>query len=147
MAIKALQFYSVILRPFVSQRITARGWEYLLLRADRQRNFDGEIMVFGAMSPSDHEEIINQLISFGYIRPERGNKSDMYVSYYLDVGPQLPDWLELVDVKFFDETIPSSKAWKMKNSNVYELLDFEKVNALPTKGYECDWQPFIGQIR
>ncbi len=34
----------------------------------------------------------------------------------------------------------------MENSNVYELVDFESQIDLPTKGYECDWLPYIGKI-
>ena len=57
-----------------------------------------------------------------------------------------PSWLELVDVKFFDETNPPVTAWKLKSSGVYELLNFEVAVSLPTKGYECDWPPHIGKI-
>ena len=59
---------------------------------------------------------------------------------------KLPSWIELVDVKFFDETQHPVQAWKKKQSNVYQLLNFEKSDELPMKGHECDWQPFIGKI-
>jgi hypothetical protein len=49
-------------------------------------------------------------------------------------------------VKFFDKERPSVQAWKMKQSNVYELLNFEAQLGKPMKGYQCDWAPFIGQI-
>ena len=38
------------------------------------------------------------------------------------------------------------QAWKMKKSNVYELLNFEAALDKPVKGYQCDWPPFIGKI-
>ena len=37
----------------------------------------------------------------------------------------LPSWIELVDVKFFDKERPPVQAWKMKQSNVYELINSE----------------------
>ena len=38
------------------------------------------------------------------------------------------------------------KAWKMKNSGVYDLINFEANLSLPRKGYQCDWPPLIGKI-
>ena len=70
----------------------------------------------------------------------------MIVSDMFTGTDKLPSWIELVDVKFFDETRPSVQAWKMKKSNVYGILDFEASIATPTKGYECDWPPYIGKI-
>mgnify|MGYP001077093698 CR=1 FL=1 len=146
MAIRTLSFISLILRPYVSQTISTEGWQFLLGYADRQRNFDGEIMAFGAMSGSVIDDLIEGLTSFGYIGPEQGDQSDMFVMDALWGAVNLPSWLELVDVKFFDETQRPVKAWKMKNSNVYGLLNFEDDVSLPTKGYDCDWQPYIGKI-
>lgn len=146
MAIKTLSFISLILRPYVSQTISTEGWQFLLGYADRQRNFDGEIMAFGAMSGSAIDDLIESLTSFGYVGPEQGDQSDMFVTDFLTGAVNLPSWLELVDVKFFDETQRPIRAWKMKNSNVYGLLNFEDDVGLPTKGYDCDWQPYIGKI-
>ena len=59
---------------------------------------------------------------------------------------QLPSWIELVDVQFFDVTRPTVKAWKLKESGMYDLINFEADLSLPRKGYQCDWPPLIGKI-
>ena len=128
------------------QPISVNGWHYLLSQADPHRNFDGEIMAFGAMSGRDMDRMMQALISFGYVGPDQGDKSDMVLSDMFTGTDKLPSWIELVDVKFFDETQHPVQAWKKKQSNVYQLLNFEKSDELPMKGYECDWQPFIGKI-
>ena len=147
MAIQILSFISVILRPVVEQHISPEGWKHLLQHADPQRTFDGEIMAFGAMSGRSIDGLIEGLTSYGYVGPDQGGKSDMVVSDMFSIPPNIPSWLELVDVKFFDESRRPAKAWKMAQSNVYQLLNFEADIALPTKGYECDWPPYIGKIK
>lgn len=92
------------------------------------------------------ERIIPDLVSFGYVGPDQGDKSDMVVSDMFIGAANLPSWIELVDVTFFDEGPPPVKAWKMKNSNVYDLINFETDLSLPRKGYQCDWPPLIGRI-
>jgi len=146
MAIQTLSFISLILRPYVKQPISTDGWKSLFAQVDPHRNFDGELMAFGTMSGRDMDRIIHDLTSFGYIGPDLGDKSDMIVSDMFMGTDSLPSWIELVDVTFFDEEAPPVKAWKMKKSNVYSLLDFEANLATPTKGYECDWPPYIGKI-
>jgi hypothetical protein len=146
MAIQTLSFISLILRPYVEQPISSDGWKYLFAQVDPHRNFDGELIAFGTMSGQDMQGIIDRLVSFGYVGPDAGDKSDMVVSDRLTGIDNLPSWIELVDVKFFDKERPSVQAWKMKQSNVYELLNFEAQLGKPMKGYQCDWAPFIGQI-
>ena len=146
MAIQTLSFISLIVRPYVTQTIKPEGWRYLLGYADSRRNFDGEIMAFGAMSGNDIDRVINYLIAFGYVGPDNGDASDMVLSAMWEGSSYIPDWLELVDVRFFDESCAATQAWKMKNSNIYALLDFETESNLPTKGYQCDWPPYIGKI-
>jgi hypothetical protein len=146
MAIQTLSFISLILRPYVKQPISTDGWKYLFAQVDPHRNFDGELMAFGTMSGHDMDCIIEQLISLGYIGPNEGDKSDMVVSSSFSGGSNIPSWLELVDVKFFDEEMPPVQAWKMKNSGVYDLINFEADLSLPRKGYQCDWPPLIGKI-
>ena len=80
MAIQTLSFISLILRPFVPQTIKSEGWRYLLGYAEPLRNFDGEIMAFGATSGQDIDRIVQALVSFGYIGPDQGDKSDMVLS-------------------------------------------------------------------
>lgn len=92
------------------------------------------------------DRIMQALISFGYVGPDQGDQSDMIISDMFTGTAKLPSWIELVDVKFFDEETPPVQAWKMKKSNVYRLLDFEGNIAAPAKGYECDWPPYIGKI-
>ena len=46
----------------------------------------------------------------------------------------LPSWIELVGGSFFDEDQPPVKAWKMKNSGVYDLINFEADLSLPREG-------------
>ena len=146
MAIQTLSFISLILRPYVQQPISTDGWQYLLARADPHRNFDGELMAFGTMSGRDMDRIIHDLTSFGYIGPDQGDQSDMVVSDMFAGTDTLPSWIELVDVTFFDAEAPPVQAWKMKNSGVYDLINFEADLTLPRKGYQCDWPPLIGKI-
>ena len=146
MAIQTLSFISLILRPYVEQPISTDGWKTLFAQVDPYRNFDGELMAFGTMSGHDMDRIINDLISFGYVGPDQGDKSDMVLSSSFSGGSDIPSWLELVDVKFFDEEQAPVQAWKMKNSGVYDLINFEADLSLPRKGYQCDWPPLIGKI-
>ena len=146
MAIQKLSFISLILRPWVQQDIKSDGWAYLLSQSDPNRNFDGEIMAFGAMSDVDINSIIDRLFAYGFNRPDSGEDSDMVISDMLGYTSFIPSWLELVDVTFFEEMRPPVKAWKKKGSGVYKLINFDTNIALPTKGYECDWHPHIGRI-
>ena len=116
------------------------------LMLTRSENFAGEIMAFGAMSGQDIDRIIQALVSFGYIGPDQGGKSDMVLSAMWGGSSYIPDWIEPVDVCFFDETKPPVQAWKMKKSGVYDLINFEADLSLPRKGYQCGWPPLIGEI-
>ena len=109
MAIQTLSFISLILRPYVEQPISTDGWKHLFAQVDPYRNFDGELMAFGTMSGQDMDRIIHDLISFGYVGPNEGEKSDMIVSDMFTGTDNLPSWIELVDVSFFDEDQPQSK--------------------------------------
>ncbi len=60
MAIVTLPFYAIVLRPFVKQDISASGLKYLLGYSEFGRNFDGEIMVFGAMNATDHHNYMER---------------------------------------------------------------------------------------
>ena len=80
MAIRTLSFISLILRPFVKQPISTDGWKTLFAQVDPHRNFDSELMAFGKMSGHDMDRIIHDLILFGYVGPDQGDKSDMVVS-------------------------------------------------------------------
>ena len=106
MAIQTLSFISLILRPYVEQPISTDGWKSLFAQVDPYRNFDGELMAFGTMSGQDMDRIIHDLISFGYVGPNEGDKSDMIVSDMFMGADNLPSWIELVDVSFFDKDQP-----------------------------------------
>ena len=109
MAIQTLSFISLILRPYVEQPISTDGCKHLFAQVDPYRNFDGELMAFGTMSGQDMDTIIERLVSFGYIGPNEGDKSDMVVLDMFMGADDLPSWIELVDVSFFDEDQPQSK--------------------------------------
>ena len=147
MAIQTLSLFSLILRPYVEQPISTDGERQLFAQVDLYRNFDGELMAFEAMSGQDIDRIIHDLTSFGYIGPDQGDQSDMVVSDMFAGTDTLPSWIELVDVKFFDESVSPVQAWKMRESEVYDLINFEADLSLPRKGYQCDWPPLIGKIQ
>ena len=135
MAIQTLSFINLIIRPWVEQEISSEGWAFLLNHTDPNRNYGGEIMAFGAMSNRDINGIIDILTAFGYNTPDMGEDSDMVISSVVSRTYML-SWIELVDVTFFDDTLPPVKAWKKKNSEVYKLLNFKANIAFPTKGYD-----------
>ncbi len=145
MAIKLMPFITLILRVETPNSVSAGGWRYLLKRCNPQKNFDGEIMVFGAMSGGDIDHEVAMLRSFGFIGPGEGEWSDMVV---WEFGPSeaMPSWLSVVEVTFFDEGAKPCRAWQLTNSQVYTLIDFHTRVELPTKGYQCDWPPLIGKV-
>jgi hypothetical protein len=146
MAIALMPYFALVLRVQVEQTISAEGWRNLLQHCDPHRNFDGEIMVFGAMDERSIDGYVSRLTSFGFTGPDNGDTSDMAI-YAFGKTTQIPSWLSVVDVTFFDESIGPCKAWKLTKSERYQLVDFHTRIDSPTKGYECDWEPKIGQIR
>lgn len=147
MAIQLMPFITLILRVNVKQKISAEGWQYLMHYSQPQKNFDGELIVFGAMNGQDIDNDIKNLTSFGFVGPDKGEKSDMVVwESIFEAVTYVPSWLSVVDVKFFDEEKPDVRAWKLTDSGVYRLVDFSNRAELPMKGYECDWAPLIGKI-
>ena len=147
MAIRLMPFITLILRVNVQQEISAAGWKYLMYYSDPYTNFDGEIMVFGAMNGHDIQQYIDRLSSFGFVGPDSGDKSDMVIwEGPFGATSEVPKWLTTVDVEFFDNNTDAVQAWKLTNSGVYKLLDFHNSLEVPIKGYECDWEPRIGKI-
>ena len=94
MAIQTLSFISLILRPYVEQPISTDGWKHLFAQVDPHRNFDGELMAFVTMSGRDMDRVIYELISFGYVGPNEGDKSDMVASYRFSGGSNITAWLD-----------------------------------------------------
>ena len=144
MALVRIPFIGLIFRPFVEQEISRECLLGLLKQINPERNFDGELMVFGAMNTRDIEARYKFLIKGGYKGPSSGEEADMAFSFdgYLQ---DPPSWLHTMEVRFFDEKIPSVTAHKFTNSQVYELVDFHGEYH-GVKGYECDWEPYIGKI-
>ena len=72
---------------------------------------------------------------------------DIVCEYYGREHDKLkyPSWLERTEVTFFDEKRPPLQAWKLKNSNVYNLIDFNGGGYIGRKGENCDWHPHIGK--
>ena len=142
MAIRILPFHAIVLRPFVSQDITQSGWRMLVLNAAGGL-FDGEIMAFGSMDFVAIRGLATNLEGAGFKGPVQGGDADFTLQ---DRGEGLmPRWLQKVVVKYFDESGVSA-AWKMVGSEVYTLHDRSGRPHHPTKGYEVDWEPFIGKI-
>ena len=53
MALVRIPFIGLIFRPFVEQEISRKCLLGLLKQINPERNFDGELMVFGAMNTRD----------------------------------------------------------------------------------------------
>ena len=53
MALVRIPFIGLIFRPFVEQEISRECLLGLLKQVNPERNFDGELMVFGAMNTRD----------------------------------------------------------------------------------------------
>ena len=144
MALVRIPFIGLIFRPFVEQEISRECLLGLLKQINPERNFDGELMVFGAMNTRDIEARYKFLIKGGYKGPSSGEEADMAFSFdgYLQ---DPPGWLHTTEVRFFDDKIPAVTAHKFTISQVYQLVDFNG-DYHGVKGYECDWEPFIGKI-
>ena len=143
MAIKVMPFYSIILRPFVDQPIAERGWRRIVEWASMGL-FDGEILALGAMNPQEIEGLANFLEEVGFKGPAVGDGADF--AMFSSGHGEMPGWLERVEVRSLDDSKLKFDAWKMRNSDVYELHDFHDRKKYPTKGYEVDWPPYIGKI-
>lgn len=146
MAIKFLPFYALILRFDTSRVKSIEGWRFLMENCDRNRNFDGELIVFGAMSYDVIRDYIEALTGFGFNEPDDSEETDIVIWSAGVPLTSVPNWLTVIDIEFFAADVPPCKAWKLSESQVYDLLDFHQKIRLPRKGYECDWPPRIGRI-
>jgi hypothetical protein len=72
--------------------------------------------------------------------------SDVIVADMFSGTDSLLSWLELVDVKVFDEEMQPVQALKMKNSGVYDLNNFEADLSQPRKGYQCHWPTTLARL-
>ena len=77
MALVRIPFLGLIFRPFVKQKISQDCLFWLLGQINPERNFDGEIMVLGAMSSHDMEARKKVLIE-GHT-DDRGEAQDNFV--------------------------------------------------------------------
>lgn len=145
MAIKVMPFYAIVLRPF-RRNLPPEGWRFLIDQAARGGAYDGEIMVFGAMNPVEAESIADFLVELGYRRFRQGEDAEEtdFACFESGVGP-MPDWLECVEYRRLDHPERAGEIWKLKNSEAYDLFEFDLPNKPPRKGFEVDWPPFIGK--
>ena len=143
MAIRVQSFFSIVLRPFVPQAIASDGWTMLVHHA-ASGLFDGEIMVFVAMSMIDIRSTMAFLERSGFKGPSNGSSVD-YALFDMGIGI-MPSWLEKVEVRHFSDSRTSDAAWKLVKSQVYTLHDRVNRADLLTKGYDVDWPPYIGRI-
>ena len=151
----------IFLRPFVEQKISAAGWKSLFEQKNSM-NFDGELMVFGYLSYPALQQKLDDFKSYGYFGPKdmfgdygktfwghrrSGDDFDIFCETYENELRPLkhPAWLESVEVTFFDDAFPPVQAWKMKDSEVYDLLDCKSGAFIGRKGENCDWNPLIGK--
>ena len=76
-----------------------------------------------------------------------GHDFDIFCETYQNERRPLkhPAWVESVEVTFFDDARPSVQAWKMKDTEVYDLLDHRTGTYIGRKGEDCDWHPHIGK--
>jgi hypothetical protein len=138
MALNADIHWGLMLRVDVAQPITQDGWKYLLTEARHPFNFDGEI--FGL-----HSAMEGQLREFGFHGPEEGSEADFVdVDTGLRTAATKVNWIERVDVMPLVEGIKPFRAWKLKNSGVYTVTNYN--DRVLTKGTEVDWAPLIGKI-
>ena len=72
MALVRIPFIGLIFRPFVKQEISRECLLGLLGQINPEKNFDGELMVFGAMSTRDIQARYDFLIKGGYKGPSSG---------------------------------------------------------------------------
>jgi hypothetical protein len=140
-AIRVIPFYAIVLRPF-RRNLPTYAWRSLLQRA-AEGGFDGEIMIFGAMSAGDIDSKARYLERIGFKGPAHGDHAD-FVIFEGGSGP-LPEWLECVEYRYLNGSERSGRIWKLKNSEVYDLIDTHHRAKLPRKGFEVDWPPFIGK--
>ena len=122
MALVRIPFIGLIFRPFVKQEISRECLLGLLGQINPEKNFDGELMVFGAMNTRDIEASYEFLIKGGYKGPSSGEEADMAFSFdgYLQ-NP--PDWLQTIEVRFFDDKMTAITAHKFAKSANFLLAE------------------------
>ena len=81
MALVRIPFIGLIFRPFVEQEISRECLLGLLKQINPERNFDGELMIFGAMNTRDIQARYDFLIKVGYKSPSSGEEADMAFSF------------------------------------------------------------------
>lgn len=86
----------------------------MLGQINSERNFDGELMVLGAMSTPDIEARYDFIIKGGYKGPSSGEEADIAFSFSGDLQNP-PSWLHTIEVRLFNDKIPAVKAHKFTN--------------------------------
>tara|TARA_R110000744_G_scaffold357040_1_gene463834 strand:+ start:1877 stop:2287 length:411 start_codon:yes stop_codon:yes gene_type:complete len=136
MALNGDIHWGCILRVDVAQPIKQEGWKYLLQEANNF-NFDGEIFGLGF-------RMEDYLRDIGFRGSEAGLEADFVDNHHRDVVAQV-NWLEHVEVTPFNDDIKPFGAYKLKQSDVFTVPTM--TDELLTKGYQCDWPPYIGKIK
>ena len=123
MALVRIPYFGLIFRPFVKQEISRECLLGLLGQINPEKNFDGELMVFGAMSTRDIQARYDFLIKGGYKGPSSGEEADMAFSFdgYLQ-NP--PDWLQTIDVRFLTIKLQPFQLTNLKIRKSMILLIF-----------------------
>lgn len=136
MAINSDIHWGCILRVDVAQPIEQEGWKYLLQEANTF-NFDGEIFGLGF-------RMEDYLRDIGFRGSEAGLEADFVESGVPSRVVEQVNWLENVEVKPFNDDIKPFGAYKLKQSDVFTVRTM--TDELLTKGYQCDWPPYIRKI-
>ena len=136
MAINSDIHWGCILRVDVAQPIKQEGWKYLLQEANNF-NFDGEIFGLGF-------RMEDYLRDIGFRGSEAGLEADFVESGVPSRVVEQVNWLEHVEVKPFNDDLKPFGAYKLKQSDVFTVRTM--TDELLTKGYQCDWPPYIGKI-
>ena len=123
MALVRIPYFGLIFRPFVKQEISRECLLGLLGKINPERNFDGVLMVFGAMSTRDIQARYDFLSKGGYKGPSSGEEADMAFSFdgYLQ-NP--PDWLQTIDVRFLTIKLQPFQLTNLKIRKSMILLIF-----------------------
>ena len=87
----------------------------------------------------------NYLRDIGFRGSEAGLEADFVESGVPSRVVEQVNWLEHVEVKPFNDDLKPFGAYKLKQSDVFIVRTM--TDELLTKGYKCDWPPYIGKIK
>ena len=143
MAIWAIPRWHLLVRIPLTEEMSSEAWKLLFtLKSDSK--CDGEVLAVRS-DGGVGKTLAEKLEAAGFRGPNFGKTADFVSVYGSEVDDVVkPDWLSIVLVDFFSEDESSGFAWKLKVSQVYNLLNHPR--SIFRKGYTCDWEPHIGKI-